>query len=194
MPFDHYSIATAEFTPSEQIDLQLALPGDIDLAALFPKDRLFRLHPNWFINEIRYENDRFAASVKDYVTDESLLIEGQASFQAREKEILTITIEKPLQIIIRFFSKNDSLHVQTFTIGGIEGSDPIILWIRAIREYIRLYTRKTPVTLAFRLLMNKMVLQMSPSQRKICMMLTKITLVEILVIILIVLGYKIFVI
>lgn len=194
MSFDHYSIAKPEFSPSEQIDLQLEMPGAFDLAAFFPQDRLFRLHPNWFINEFKYENDWFTASVKDYVTDESLLIEGQVSFQARGKEILTIAIEKPFQIIIRFFSKNNSLHVQTFTIGEIDGSDPIILWIRAIREYIRLYTRKTPVTLAFRLLMNNMVLQMNPSQRKICMMLAKITLVEILVIVLIVVGYRIYVI
>ena len=41
--------------------------------------------------------------------------------------------------------------------------------------------------------MNKMVLQMNPSQRKISIMITKITIIEVLVIILIVVGYSIFV-
>lgn len=187
------TIREAEFVNSEQIDLQLGMPDTLDLAVLFPQDRLFRLHPNWFIDAYTKENDRFNASIKDYVTEESFQMEGQLTYGLRNSEVLTITIEKPFQIIIRFFVKNNSLHVQTFSREEIEGTDPVLLWIRAIKEYIRLYVRKTPVTLMFRLLMNKMVLQMNPSQRKICMMLAKITAVEILVIILIVIGYRIFV-
>ena len=37
--------------------------------------------------------------------------------------------------------------------------------------------------------MNRMVLQMNPSQRKICLMISKITVVEVVVIIVIVIGY-----
>lgn len=57
----------------------------------------------------------------------------------------------------------------------------------------RLFLKQTPVTLFFRVLMNRMVLKIDPSQRKISMMITKITAIEVLVIILIVVGYVFFV-
>ncbi len=65
----------------------------------------------------------------------------------------------------------------------------MLLWIRSIQEYLRIYATTTPYTVFFRLLMNRMVLQMDPSQRKICLMLTKITVVELVVILVIVIGY-----
>jgi hypothetical protein len=40
--------------------------------------------------------------------------------------------------------------------------------------------------------MNRMVLTMNPSQQKICLMLIRFTFLEILVILLIVVGYFIF--
>lgn len=77
--------------------------------------------------------------------------------------------------------------------GEPDPDDPLLLWIRAIKEYIRIYLKRTPATLFFRLLMNKMILKMDPSQRKICLMMAKITAVELLVILLIVIAYAFFV-
>ncbi len=74
----------------------------------------------------------------------------------------------------------------------MEGEDDILRWLTGIREYARLYMGSTLNTLLFRFLMNKMMLRMNPSQRKISMMLIKITLVEILVFIVIVAGYLMF--
>jgi hypothetical protein len=73
-----------------------------------------------------------------------------------------------------------------------EQEQDMLLWIRAIQEYLRLYATTTPQTLVFRGIMNGMMLKMNPSQRKITVMLTKITVIELLVTIIIVVGYVYF--
>ena len=97
---------------------------------------------------------------------------------------------------ILFFSENDMMRVKITGSGDVieeEIEKSMFLWIPAIQEYIRLYTSNKPTALFFRMIMNKMILQMNPSQRKICIMLTKITIVEVLVILVIVVGYVFFV-
>ncbi len=179
---------------SAAIDLGLPLPAGFKLQPLLPDDRLLRLHPNWFISDFSQDGERFSAAMKDYVTEEEFPLSGSFVFSASEDELLTITLDKPIETGIRFFEEKSSLHVQIISASGdLDPDDPLLLWIRAIREYIRIYVRKTPVTLLFRLIMNRMILQMDPSQRKICLMLARITFVEILVILFIVIGYVIFV-
>ncbi len=178
---------------SEQVDLNLEIPDHLDLQSLFPDDRMLRLHPNWFVSEFNDTGESFTANIKDYVSDKKFELFGKILFHEDEQSCIKITLSGIVDIEIHFFPLNHTLHVQTRSNDEIEATDPVLLWIRAIKEYIRLYIRKTPVTLFFRLLMNKMVLQMNPSQRKICMMLAKITLVEIIVIIFILIGYVIFV-
>jgi len=69
----------------------------------------------------------------------------------------------------------------------------VVLWIRSIKEYLRMYLKNTLNTIFFRYIMNKIILKMTPSQRKISLMLIRLTVVEIFVILLIVIGYVIFV-
>ncbi len=190
-----YSSLTAQpSVTSEEIDLGLHLPADFDLQPLFEDDRILRLHPNWFISDFRQEGIFFTATIKDYVTEEDFPLSGSLVFNGAESKLLSVNLTETIHLTIRFLSRNNRLYVQVVSVQGEPAADdPILLWIRAIREYIRIYIRNTPVTLFFRLVMNRMVLQMNPSQRKICLMLAKITFVEILVIIFIVVGYVIFV-
>lgn len=190
-----HSPLTAPFsTTSEEIDLGLQLPADFDLQPLVPDDRLLRLHPNWFISDFQEDGVFFTATIKDYATEEEFPLTGSFVFNEKEDELLCITLTDSIAVSISFLNRSNKLYVQVCTIGGeLNTTDPLLLWIRAIREYIRIYTKQTPITLFFRLVMNRMVLQMNPSQRKICLMLVKITFVEILVIIFIVVGYVIFV-
>ena len=179
---------------SAPVDLGLPVPVGFSLQALLPDDRLLRLHPNWFISDFHQQGDTFSAAIKDYVTEEKFPLAGSFVFSGQEDELLSITLNRTIEIGIRFFVQNGSLHVAISSASGdLEPDDPLLLWIRAIREYIRIYVRKTPVTLLFRQIMNRMVLQMDPSQRKICLLLARITFVEILVILFIVIGYVIFV-
>ena len=107
---------------------------------------------------------------------------------------MKIKLSDPFEKNIIFFHQEGILKVKIVSFNGpVSDDDSFLLWIRGIREYIRLFMKNTPVTLFFRFLMNQMVLKMDPSQRKISMMITKITAVEVLVVILIVVGYVLFV-
>ncbi len=188
----------ASFSFSEQVDLGLDLGHGFSIEALFPHDRLLKLHPNWFVSDFQEEGQRFTASIKDYVSENHFPLSGSLVYNSEKTHLLEILLTDSMQtdsvdIRILFLNQDNQLSVQVDSVAAIEPDDPILLWIRAIKEYIRIYVKKTPVTLFWRLVMNRMVLQMNPSQRKICMMLAKITLVEIMVIIFIIIGYVIFV-
>ena len=194
MPAPHNPMTAQPTLTSQEIDLGLELPANFDLQPLFPQDRLLRLHPNWFVSDFCQEGDAFSATLEDYVTEEGFPVSGRFVFDGGEGELLSIQLVEPTAITIAFVTCNNRLQVRiTSTIEKIEASDPLLLWIRAIKEYIRIYVKRTPVTLFFRLVMNRMMLQMNPSQRKICLMIAKITVVELLVIVLLVVGYVFFV-
>jgi hypothetical protein len=179
---------------TEEIDVGLqGLPASFDLKSLFPGDRLLRFHPNWFISGFQQNGTSIKATIKDYVTEEEFPLSGDIIFNRGDDEMLYIQLTESLDVGISFFNRNNKLTVQISSQkGDIDPNDPILLWIRAIKEYIRIYLKNTPATLFFRLLMNKMVLKMDPSQRKICLMMAKITAVELLVILLIVIAYVFF--
>ncbi len=190
------TISMAYSAITEEIDLGLPdLPPSIDLQALFPSDRLLRLHPNWFISDFQQkERDAsFTAAIKDYVTEEESQLSGNFVFNGTEDKLLVMQLAGTTDADISFLNRNNKLTVQIASNNTeIDPDDPLLLWIRAIKEYIRIYLKRTPVTLFFRVLMNKMVLKMDPSQRKICLMMAKITAVELLVILLVVIGYVFF--
>ncbi len=182
-------------TVTEEMDLGLQkFPDSFDLQALFPEERLLLLHPNWFVSDFQQKGSFFTASIKDYVTDEEFPLSGNFIFNRTGDELLQIQLTETLDIGISFLIRDNTLKVQIASNSDeIDPDDPILLWIRAIKEYARLYLKRTPVTLFFRLFMNKMILKMDPSQRKICLMMAKITAVELLVILLVVIGYVVFV-
>ena len=190
----HNSVNVAFSAITDEVDLGLQkLPESFDLQPLFPDDRLLRFHPNWFISDFLQTETGFTASIKDYVTDEEFPLSGLFVFNQTNKELLQIRLSGTTNIQISFFNRDSRLKVQISTMDKEpDANDPILLWVRAIKEYIRIYLKRTPTTLFFRLLMNKMILKMDPSQRKICLMMAKITAVELLVIILVVIGYVYF--
>jgi hypothetical protein len=178
---------------SEKIDLGLHIPDGFAVKALFPEDRLLRLHPNWFVSDFKKKKDAFTVRLKDYATEKNFPLSGRIAYNGSRGELLNIELNGDFDSKIRFFFKKSSLFVQIHSPEEIESTDPILLWIKAIKEYIRIYVKKTPAAVFFRLLMNRMILQMNPSQRKICLMLARFTALEILVILLILVGYVLFV-
>jgi hypothetical protein len=190
---DHNTLDETSWIQSEKIDLGLEIPAHFDAGSVLSIDRLLGLHPNWFISNLGLDESSFTADIKDYATEETSNLSGSVTFNNKGEKRIGIRLSGTLDICIEFLRLNGSLTVQTRSPKPIDPADPVLLWIRAILQYLRLYVKKTPATLFFRLLMNRMILTMNPSQRKICMMLAKITLVEVFVIILILVGYKIFV-
>ncbi len=184
---------TEALSPQE-FDLGLRLPVDFSLQTLFPDDRLLRLHPHWFISDFILNGADFSANIRDYGTDEEFVLAGQALFPDDPLELLCIKLLDHPCKSITFLNKENTLKVKIISEQDhtADDHDSILLWVRGIREYIRIYLKKTPATLFFRIFMNRMVLRMDPSQRKICLMIAKITVVEVFVILLIVVCYGIF--
>ncbi|MEN8188689.1 MAG: hypothetical protein ABFS19_02495 [Thermodesulfobacteriota bacterium] len=189
----HSPIKPEQSDGVQEFDLGLQIPAGFTLEELFPGDRLLRLHPLWFVDDFSQDGEDFSVNIKDYVTEEEFRLQGTLVYPQSDGALLDIGLNKGIESRIRFNTKDSTLKalIDSET-GEIDEEDPLLLWVLSIREYIRIYLKKTPATLFFRLLMNRMVLDMNPSQRKICMMISKITAVELLVIVIVVVGYVIF--
>ena len=160
--------------------------------------KLLSLHPHWFVEDTVQKENGLFVKLRDYATEKefslglhldtipaqddpagAVLIFRLTLFDSEVQDLLFFTEQEQTRVRIRYKKEQPTP----------EQEEDTLLWIRGIQEYLRLYTRTTVRTRFFRLLMNKMVLQMNPSQRKICLMIAKITVVEIVVILLIVIGY-----
>ncbi|MEA3547219.1 MAG: hypothetical protein U9R66_06110 [Thermodesulfobacteriota bacterium] len=194
MSASHSTMTVPDSPVSKEFDLGLQLSADFDLQPLFPHDRLLRLHPHWFVTDFKADGSSFSVDIKDYATEEEFFLTGLVVYPDASPELLRIELSGGLERKIIFLIRDGKLKVQVVSMEGeVVDNETFLLWIRGIREYIRIYLKRTPATLFARLLLNRMVLQMNPSQRKICMMIAKITVVEVLVIVLIVVGYVFFV-
>lgn len=185
---------------------ELKIPADktreLDLSRILNEKKLLHLHPHWFVGECQEQDSVLIALLRDYETDDEFQLGLCLDFtpspinESGRQTVMRISLSEFAVDEILFFSEHDKMWVKITGSGDAieeEMEKTIFLWIRAIQEYLRLYTSNKPTALLFRLVMNKMMLAMNPSQRKICIMLTKITIVEVLVILVIVAGYVFFV-
>lgn len=178
---------------SRDVDLTLEIPPGFDTSSLFPEDRMLRLHPNWFILDFSLEEENFSSRLKDYATEQEFSLSGRIDCTPRQDRLFHIRLDQADTTRITFYQKNNTLWVRVSAPQEVPADDPLLLWIRAIREYLRIYIKKSVGNLFWRFMMNRIILTMNPSQRKICLMIFRFTLLELLVIVLIVVGYFIFV-
>ncbi len=61
------------------------------------------------------------------------------------------------------------------------GETELTFWLRSLREYLRLYERSTLWTRAFRWVMDRYWIPMTPSQRKVSILVIKITIAEFVI-------------
>jgi hypothetical protein len=165
---------------------------------ILDEEKLLHLHPHWFVEEEEHRDGVLFTTLRDYATEKVFslglkleitpgpddpadidLIMRITLLDYGAKELLFFVQQKQTKVRVRYTEEQTDDELE----------QNMLLWVRAIQEYLRLYATTTPHTVFFRILMNRMVLQMNPSQRKICLMLTKITVVELVVIIVIVIGY-----
>jgi len=170
----------------------------LDIHNILDESKLLRLHPHWFVDDEERQDAGLFATIRDYATDHvfplGLHLDPTPSQDtpAGSDTIMRITLFEYGVQELHFFSDREKTQVRvryTDEQPGNELEQDMLLWVRAIQEYLRLYISTTIRTVFFRLLMNRMVLQMNPSQRKICVMLTKITVVELVVILVILIGW-----
>ncbi len=166
---------------------------DLQVQECINPDKLLRLNPFWFVENLRVEDRKFTADLKDYRNENEFQLSGELIYD--DSNLLTVTFLNGEWEKISLFIKEDKqlwAEVQFREQVAKEDSEEeqnLIYWLRGIKEYLRLYFSKTVNTLFFRLVMNKMILKMNPSQRKICVMLIRFTILEIVVIAIIVVGY-----
>ncbi len=136
MPSSDSSVDTTPLSVTEEVDLGLQqFPPAFELQSLFPGDRLLRLHPNWFVSDFEQDQDQssFTVTIKDYVTDDELMLSGSFVFNIDETELLHIRLLDPIVAKISFLTRDGKLLVQICTPEKIDADDPLLLWIRAIK-------------------------------------------------------------
>jgi hypothetical protein len=155
-------------------------------------ENIFRLNPHWVINSFGLSSDTYSSEITDHESEQAKTLEG--SYRLDAAGFPVISAEDHDWQLIRFFEKDDSLHISV-----TYGEDPpeevetlVVLWFRSIKEYLRLYTKNSINTRFFRFIMNRVILQMNPSQRKISLMLIRLTMLEILLIVALVVGWFFF--
>lgn len=153
-------------------------------------ETLIRLHPDWHVQTITQHGGHITARLKDHATERSFNLSFSLHFPGDNE--FTIALETGPVTQVHFFPGSSTLSV-SFSLRNLplspEQKQDLTLWLQSIRQYLRLYLKTTSLTVFFRYLMSKALLKMNPSQRKICLMLYRFTVVEIVVILIIVAGY-----
>jgi hypothetical protein len=185
----------------KEYDLNLPVQGKkqpLSLSGLLSVETLLRLNPHWIVEKLAEENGRFAAALKDHETERPFQLVGSLAFP--DAQTLELSLEQGDYRKISLLPKDNVFRAEVVYREKEEQDEPgedverhVVLWIRSIKEYLRMYLKNTLNTVFFRYVMNKILLKMTPSQRKISLMLIRLTVVEIFVILLIVVGYVIFV-
>ncbi len=163
-----------------------------NIFTLIKKEFIFRLNPHWIITDIDIQADRYSIDITDHASGNPSHLSGQIVLNG--EYLLQLSSDNSEWKTISFFIKSNSLHAEVLfaTSPTDEQERFLVLWLRSIKEYLRLYLHNSINTRLFRMVMNKVILQMTPSQRKICLMLIRLTVVELVVILLILVGWFFF--
>lgn len=168
-------------------------PKAFRVDALLTGETLLRLHPHWFVEGFAQEGGQVQVDVRDYASEATFRLQYRIETDAAGLPRVVFA-QGPLSEI-GFNLQAGILHARVTSdqsIAVLEETFGLGLWLRGIREYLRLYLSSSPNTLFFRFLMNRVMLRMNPSQRKICIMIYKITVVEIILILVIIIGFVYF--
>jgi hypothetical protein len=165
----------------------------LNLQEILNEEKLLRLHPHWRIETLNREEQVLRVLLTDYATEQELRLGLRLDLNVRPDILMRITlVDNPIATVDLVADTNGlAARVQAQSLDE-DTERNLLLWLRSIQAYLLLYHKKTPIALFQRLVMDRMILQMNPSQRKICMMISKITAVELLVILIIVIGYVVF--
>lgn len=163
-----------------------------DVYELIQPEFFFRLNPHWAIPEFTITDGVYSFEAIDHDTKEPSCMEGE--YRRDPGGQLIVETKKQIWQAISFMGKNGNLWAAvTYTEEPSEEQEQhVVFWLRSIKEYLRIQASNTLYSKMFRKVMDKVILPMTPSQRKICLMLLRLTALELLAIIVIVVGYFFF--
>lgn len=177
-------------------EYDLFLPWDntksAEIFSAIDDELFFRLNPHWVIDSFSSSSGAYSVEITDHATDQSVALEGAVT--QGSTGFPEISSDSDDWQAISFCERNGTLHAEvTYTDAPSEEVErQLVFWLRSIKEYLRLYATNTINTRFFRMLMNRVILKMTPSQRKISLMLIRITALELLVILVILVGWFVF--
>lgn len=174
------------------IDLALPVPDDsqADFSDIVDAQRLVRLHPHWQVERLETADQWTVAHLIHHATRRPFRLAFKLSFP--QKHQLRIELRQGPADSIHIYVKHQRLTVAFSPDSdrlAPEAEQDLTLWLQSIRHYLRLYMTASLPARFFRFLMNRAILKMTPSQRKICLMLYRFTVLEIVVLLLILVGY-----
>ena len=121
---------------------------DLRVDALLAGETLLRLHPHWFVETFSQIEDEITADLRDYASNESFRLRYRVDADAAGLPLLVFH-EGPLQEIC-FNLQAGVLHARVVSdqnLALLEETFGLGIWLRGIREYIRLYLSNTLNTL-----------------------------------------------
>lgn len=172
---------------SKSLDLGLEAKEAFRLL-LTDVDRLFRLDPKWEVRQVKpLTDDEAGTTVEVDLMDDLTEKDYQDRLKVREKPgELEIAYnegwKKLTKIRVEPREQGSRIHLtEEYTLpedvraGHIEhlGREQT-QWLRSIGQYLRLYEKSTPYRLIMRRIMNRIWLPMTPSQRRIALIIVAI--------------------
>ncbi|WP_333655597.1 hypothetical protein [Dissulfurispira sp.] len=168
---------------------------------------ILRLSPYWSLKELKpltegpvEEGSRYEATIEYYgkeVTEThgleviELLSDKKISFKVEEgilKEI-SFNIEKDsdgIRLAHRFLIDSDDEAILKGT------RSELVFWLRSVGEYLKLAEGKTLWKKFFKWFMDRVWLRLTLSERKIAIIVTKISILELVLLLILVLAWNLF--
>jgi len=182
--------ASVEELPTPGVWMETSLPWNLAFWRKLTPKSLMRLNPHWHIASM--SDSKYP--VEDVLVDKEFpvvpeLIAEDNTFKATFPEI-------GLSISAR--STQDGANTAlSFNIDAPAGSEfdsedagrTMQYWLPSIREYYRLHESNSIKHRAWRFFMDKIMLTMNPTQRRICAFMFKLTVLECLLIIILGVGW-----
>jgi hypothetical protein len=182
--------AAVEELPRKKVWMETSLPWNQSFWDKLSGMRLMRLNPHWHIQKFKdgtYPVEDVLVE-SEFNTDPELLSDGN-TFTATFPEIgLTLSARSTENGANTSLSFDiDSKKGAAFT--AEDAQRTMQYWLPSIREYYRLHESNSIKHRAWRFFMNKVMLTMNPTQRRICGFMFKLTILECLLIVILGVGW-----
>lgn len=149
---------------------------------------VMRLNPHWHIDgtDGGYQVDDILSDVQ-FTTQASLMAESaqfSITFSGAGVDILARRgTDGQTELAYHF----DADTAPKFDAKKIE--EAMLFWLPSLREYYRLFATDSLRNRFWRFFMNKVMLKMNPTQRRICAFMFKLTLLEMILIVVLAVGF-----
>lgn len=188
--------------------VKLPVSEEIAFNILLDIDVLFRLSPYWSLKELKplsvgtvREGSRYEATI-EYYAKEVTETRGIEFLEVSKDKRVSFRVENGILKEIDFTIERDGDGVQLTQRFLLECEDETVLkgtknelfyWLRSIGEYLKLAEGKTLRQRLFKWFMDRAWLRLTLSERKIAIIVTKISIVELALLLILIFIWNLFI-